>query len=51
MFMSVSVICRQEMISHCAGDQYPLDHGKQTLLVTASISGSGGLFSAKTVVS
>ncbi|KAK3175329.1 hypothetical protein OEA41_002576 [Lepraria neglecta] len=29
--------------SHCVGDEYPLEHGKQTLFVNASISGSGDL--------
>jgi Icc-related predicted phosphoesterase len=29
------------MTSHCAGDEHPLEQGKQTLFVNASISGSG----------
>jgi len=29
--------------SHCAGDEYPLKHGKQTLFVNASVSGTGDL--------
>lgn len=29
--------------SHCVGDEYPLKHGKQTLFVNASVSGSGDL--------
>lgn len=29
--------------SHCVGDEYPLEYGKQTLFVNASVSGSGAL--------
>jgi len=29
--------------SHCAGDEYPLEYGRQTLFVNASISGSGDI--------
>ena len=29
--------------SHCAEDEHPLEHGKQTLFVNASICGDGGL--------
>lgn len=33
--------------SHCVGDEYPLDYGKQTLFVNASLSGSGDLLVQK----
>ena len=29
--------------SHCAGDEYPLEHGRQTLFINASFTGCGDL--------